>query len=127
MSEATGPEDKSGDRKYYVAVPQLVWFLARGPYDLALWTTIKMIAGEEGECYLSTPDLATAAMMSAGKVSDCRQYLLETGLIQGELRKDPGYPQPVWHLTIPNLWPHNAAWRRDHNSLIDKSVKSHII
>ena len=40
--------DESGDRKYYVVTPQLVWALSRDPYDYTLWGVVKMIAGEEG-------------------------------------------------------------------------------
>jgi hypothetical protein len=80
-----------------------------------------MIAGEQGECYLSTEDLAAAAMMCGGKVSDSRQYLLDAGLIEGEVRKDPGYPQPVWRLRVPDLWPDNIAYRqRVGDSLTDR-------
>lgn len=105
--------DASKDKEYFTITPQLVWALSRTPHDLALWNVIKMVAGDDSECILSTPDLATLAMMSTGKVSDCRKYLLEAGLLSGELRKDPGYPQPVWHLTIPDLWLANAEWRQE--------------
>ena len=96
-------EAQDGDRKYFTLVPRLVWALSRTPHDYMLWSTIKMIAGEDGECYLSTKDLATLSMMSAGKASSCRTYLLDKGLLNGEVRKDPGYPQPVWHLKVPDL------------------------
>lgn len=97
--------DESADRKYFVIVPQIVWAQAMDVYDLALWTAVKMVAGDAGECCLSTEDLATLAMMSAGKVSQCRQRLLAIGLLQGELRRDPGYPQPVWHLITRQCGP----------------------
>ena len=112
--------DNSGDRKYFVQLPQIVWDKCRDPYDITLWVVIKMIAGEHGECYLSTEDLATAAMMSAGKASESRQYLMDAGLIEGEIRKDPRY-QPCWHLRVPDLWPDNIAYRQEvGDSLIDR-------
>jgi len=104
-------DDQSADRKYFVIVPQIVWALAHDTYDLTLWCVVKMIAGEKGECYISTEDLATLAMMSTGKVSQCRKRLLETGLLMGEIRRDPGYVQAVWHLTIPDLWRRNLELR----------------
>jgi hypothetical protein len=114
MSEAVHKvEDQSGDHKYFVITPQLVWALARDPYDLALWWVVKMVAGDSEECYLSTPQLAALAMMSTGKVADCRRHLLQTGLLTGEIRRDPGYPQPVWHLRIPDLWQRNLKWRQE--------------
>lgn len=109
--------DQSGDKDFFVITPQIVWAIARDPYDYTLWNVIKMIAGDKGECILSTDDLAALAMMSAGKVSDCRKYLIEQGVLEGEFRQDPGYPQPVWHLTIPNLWKMNVEWREKNSSL----------
>ena len=105
-------KDESADRKYFILTPQLVWALSRDTYDYTLWSVIKMIAGEKGECYLSTDDLATLSMMSTGKVSQCRSYLRAQGLLEGKIRKDPGYPQPVWHLRIPDLWRANIEWRQ---------------
>jgi len=109
--------DESQDKKYFVIVPQIVWSRCDSVYELALWFTIKMIASDTGECFLSTEDLAIAAMMSTGKVSECRKSLLEKELIKGHLRKDPGYPQPVWRLSIPDLWEENISWRKGNDSL----------
>lgn len=114
--------DKSGDKKYFVITPQLVLNRCRTPYDLALWTVVKMIAGDDGECFICTEDLATLSMMSMGKVSECRQYLIECGLLDGEIRKDPSYPQPVWRLRIPDLWAENVAWRQNHDMLLDRVI-----
>jgi hypothetical protein len=126
MTETNRLQDNSGDRKYFTQIPQIVWSLARSPYDLTLWHTIKMIAGENGECYLSSANLATLAMMSIGKVADCRKYLLKVGLLEGELRKQFPYPQPVWHLRIPDLWQRNLDWRQGFDKLSDR-VKLKII
>jgi hypothetical protein len=82
-----------------------------------------MIAGDSGECYLSTEDLATLAMMSAGKVSQCRKRLIKHGLLEGEIRRDPGYPQPVWHLSIPDLWERNLEWRQDIGDDLKKRIE----
>lgn len=102
--------DGSNDRKHFTVIPRIVWALCSDPYELALWMVIKDIAGESGECILGTPELASMAMMSAGKVHSCRKSLIDKGLIQGTVVRDPGYPQPVWHLTIPDLWSANSTW-----------------
>lgn len=124
MPSSSDPDNKlvetRSDHIYYVMTPHLVWAMCLDPYDLALWLVIKMIAGESGECYLSTPDLAAAAMMSSGKCSQCRDRLLKAGLIEGRIVKDPGYPQPVFHLTIPDLWPRNLRWRERNHSLTQR-------
>lgn len=111
---------KNPDEKYFTMVPRIVWAKAEDPYDLILWVVIKDIAGSDGECYLSTVDLAELTMMSIGKVSQCRKRLMKNGLLEGECRKDPGYPQPVWHLTIPDLWKSNVEWSELHPKLRDR-------
>ena len=117
MAEENRIRDESNDKKYFIMTPQLVLALCKDPYEFALWNVVKMIAAEKGECYLSTPDLAEMAMMSTGKASQCRKSLIENGLLLGEVRRDPGYPQPVWHLRVPDLWEENIAWRKEHDSI----------
>jgi hypothetical protein len=113
-------QDDSSDREYFLITPQLVWALCKDPYEFSLWSVVKMVAGEVGECILSTEQLATLAMMSSGKASACRKRLISLGLLQGEIRQDPGYPQPVWHLTVPDLWDENVRWRKTHQSLLGR-------
>jgi hypothetical protein len=120
MSNKNLTIDESGDPKYYIMVPQIVLALCDTPYEYALWSAIKCIAGESGECFLATDDLAAMAMMSTGKCSQSRKSLIDKGLLIGSIRKDPGYPQPVWHLTIPNLWSANREWREENPSLLDR-------
>ena len=122
MSDQNKIRDFSSDKKYFMITPQLVWAVSRSPYDYTLWNVIKMIAGENGECYLCTEDLATLAMMSAGKASQCRKFLIEANLLIGEIRRDPGYPQPVWHLQIPDLWKQNVEWRQEFDDLSERII-----
>ena len=112
--------DTSSDRKYFTVTPQLVWAMARTPYDKVLWDVIKGIAGDDGECILSREDLAALAMMSTGQVSRCCKYLMSVGLLYGKFKRDPGYPQPVWHFRIPNLWKANVAWAEEHLSIASR-------
>jgi hypothetical protein len=101
-------------KSYYTEVPRLVWAMCRNPFDLALWMVVKGIAGDDGECYLGRNDLAALAMMSAGQVSESRRYLIEAGLHKGEFRRDPGFPNRVWRLSIPDLWNENFEWSKAH-------------
>ena len=112
MSHHTIKADRT-DHQYFTMTPHIILALCRDSYDLAVWTAVKTIAGENGECILATDDLAALAKCSHGKLSNARAYLIATGLLSGELRRDPGYPQPVWHLSVPDLWPRNMAWRQD--------------
>lgn len=110
----------SNDHMYFTITQRLVWALARDPFDLTLWQVIKDIAGDKGECTISTPDLAILAMMSTGKVSESRSYLMGAGLLTGELKRDPDYPQPVWHLAIPDLWADNITWSQNNTKITDR-------
>lgn len=112
--------DESNDRKYFIITPRIVKAYSRNPYDLALWDTIKDIAGENGECYLNTEQLAILSGMSMGKASESRKYWISIGFLKGEVRRDPGYPQPVWHLTVPDLWAQNIQWCEKHPKIADR-------
>ena len=113
-------EDKSQDRKYFTLTPRVVEMLCDDVYELALWQVIKTIAGEKGECYIATQDLATLAMQSTGRASQSRKRLIKKGLLQGEIRRDPGYPQPVWHLVIPDLWERNLELIKKYPKIKDR-------
>jgi len=113
-------QDRSNDRMYFTQTPMVVWAHCNDVYEYALWNTIKMIAGEAGECYLNTNDLAALSMMSVGKVAACRESLIANGLIEGEKRIHDGQQLPVWHLRIPDLWPLNIDVAGKYPKLKDK-------
>lgn len=115
--EGIKAKDASRERMYFTVTPRLVWALSEDPFDLALWIVIKDIAGDDGECILARDDLAVLAMMSSGQVSKSRDRLLDKKLIKGELRRDPGYPQGVWHLSIPDFWESNIRWARMYSTI----------
>jgi hypothetical protein len=102
------------DKNNFTMLPKIVWAKARDPYDVCFWSTVMSIAGEDGECFLSIPDLAILAMMSESKVIDCRKFLINKGLLEGEIRKDIRFASAVWHLRVPNLWSENSKWSEDH-------------
>lgn len=112
--------DASQDHIYFAITPRIVWALSRNPYDESLWRAIKDIAGDSGECWLGTEDLAIFCAMSTGQIHDSRKYLISVGLLLGEVRRDPGHQQPVWHLRIPDLWERNTEWCLAHKSIKDR-------
>jgi len=120
MSETNRLDDQGNDHKYFTLIQHYVWARCLDVYDLSLWHTVKMIAGEKGECFLSSPELAEMAMMSVGKLAQCRARLIENGLLEGSVYKEPGYFLPVWHLRIPDLWEKNIDWRKLHDSIADR-------
>ncbi len=112
---AAAADAAAGDaeHKYFALLPHALLAYCRTPYDLALWVAVKVVAGEDGVCTLSTPALADLAGISVGKAAECRNHLLRVGLLAGSLHRDAAYPQSVWHLRVPDLWRRNAAWRRE--------------
>ena len=114
------------DRTYRTETPHIIDHLARSPQDSRLWGVVKMIAGDSGECFLNTEELASLCKMGVAKVSDSRAFWLAIGGLTGQLRTDPGFTQAVWHLSIPNLWPLNIAWRtrQEHVALRDRLALS---
>jgi len=105
----------------FIIVPRYVKARCDSPFEVDLWATIKDIAGENGVCHLPTDDLAVLADMSAGQASKARVALLEKKLIVGELKRDPGFPQAVWHLGIPDsLWSRNAEFCLQNRSLRER-------
>src|SRR3972149_3781856 len=78
------------------------------------------MAGRGGEGILGIPDLAALAMMRDGQGSLSRQFWLRFGLLTGGPNRDPGYPQPVYHLTVPNIWKRNVEWSEAYASLGDR-------
>jgi len=113
-------KDESNDKRYFTITPRIVRAFSRTPHDLALWETVKEIAGEDGECFLNTNQLAALCGMSAGKVSDSRQYWIDINFLKGEIKKDEGYSQAVWHLTIPDIWQANIEWCEKHPKIADR-------
>lgn len=113
-------KDESNDKKYFIITPRIVKAYSRNSHDFALWDTIKDIAGESGECYLNTGQLAILSGISTGQVSLSRRYWIKIGFLKGEIRKDPGYSQAVWHLSIPDLWAKNIEWCEKHLKIADR-------
>jgi hypothetical protein len=113
--------DKSGDKKYFVLVPRLVLALCDSPFEIALWITVKDIAGEAGLCTLAVTELAILSGMSTGQAHKCLHDLVfKKRLLEGELKKDPGYHKSVWHLTVPDLWRRNTDWSAKNRSLKER-------
>ena len=98
------------DHQYFTVVPHVVLALCRDPYEFMLWAVVKTVAGD-GECTLSVRDLARLCGCGIGKVTLARAYLLECGLLTGELTRTADDTHAVWHLSIPDLWPDNTTWR----------------
>lgn len=118
--EGVRVKDESNDRKYFTITPRIVSAYARNSHDLALWETVKDVAGEGGECFLNTEQLAILAGISTGQASNSRKYWIKIGFLKGEIRKDPGYSQAVWHLSVPDIWAKNIEWCEKYPKIKDR-------
>ena len=118
--ESNRAKDHSGNRKYFTMLLRIVQMKARTPYDISAWTTVMDVAGEAGECDYLTEELATLSMMSVGKFSECRTFLLEQGLLDGYLENDEGRGNKRWHLTVPDLWEENVKISQRFKSVKDR-------
>lgn len=118
--ESNRAKDRSGNRKYFTMLLRIVQMKARTPYDISAWTTVMDIAGEFGECDYLTEDLAALSMMSIGKFSECRTFLLEQGLLEGYLENEDGRGNKRWHLTVPDMWEENIKISKQYKSVKDR-------
>jgi hypothetical protein len=120
MPKAGKIVNESQDQRYFTITPRLIWALSRNPYDYTFWSVVKGIAGESGECYLESSQLAVLAMMSSGQVVDSRKYWIKIGMLNGAMKKDPGFPQAVFHLSVPNIWKANLEWAEKHTGIKER-------
>jgi len=120
MEEIHRIKDKSGDKKYFTQTPRIIWALSRTTYDKVFWDVVKDIAGESGECKITTEELAILCMMSIGKVSDCRNHWLSNEMLEGQREKEVGQQNSIWHLTIPDIWEENIDFSKTIPKIINR-------
>lgn len=110
MQETTGAiiAPDVTDHRYFVIIPLIVFLVARDAYDVIWYATVKRIAGESRECFLSTEELAEEAMMSKTKVIDCKNFWAEKGFIIVHSVKQ-GAHRPRDHIRLVDVWAENAA------------------
>lgn len=101
--------DASSDRKYFTMLPNFVTEIGLSPFALALYVRLKRRAGEAGECFENTRNLALGCGMSAGQVTKAKRELAEAGLIH--IATEPGkHGGRAFHvITVTDIWARNAA------------------
>jgi hypothetical protein len=108
----------NGDlRKYFTAIPNIVFQLGLNPYELALYSHLKQAAGDDGGvCWKSRATIAKEAGMSPGMVTKARQALevkrKELGgkpliVVCEEPSKSGGHP--TCRITITDIWALNMS------------------
>lgn len=102
--------DKSQDRRYFTILPNLLWAdeLGLRPTDFKLYATIKKVAGESGECFMSTRTLAAEAGISVGAVSEGKSRLEAAGLITIVAKPRRKGGQSIDHISVVDIWQRNV-------------------
>jgi hypothetical protein len=115
MANRHSVTDNGDLRKYYAAIPNIVFKLGLNPYELALYVYLKQVAGEDRACWKSTATIAKEIGMGAGTVSKIKTSLAapraEIGnkpliMITTEMQNG-GNANHV--ITITDIWPENMA------------------
>ena len=101
--------NKSNDRKYFTIIPNILWTedLGLSAHDLILYATIKKVAGDAGQCFMSTRRLAQEARMSVGQVSKSKQKLVSADLIEIITKRRNAKGWPIDHITVTDIWKRN--------------------
>lgn len=110
-------EDNGDLRKYYAAIPNIIFKLGLDPYELALYAHFKQAAGDDGGvCWKSRATIAKEAGMSVGMVTKARAALEmprpEFGgrpliTVTDEPSKTGG--KPTCRIAITDVWAVNMA------------------
>ena len=106
----------AGDlRKYFAAIPNIVFTLGLNPYELVLYCYLKKVAGESGTCWKSTATIARDLPMGAGTVSRTKGSLaapraaLNGKALISITAKMLNGGHPSHAITITDIWPENMA------------------
>ena len=110
-------EDHGDLRKYFAALPNIVFQLGLNPYELALYAHFKQAAGDDGgACWKSRATIAKESGMSSGMVTKARQALeaprVELGgrplvTVRDEPSKSGG--KPTCRVMITDIWAINMS------------------
>lgn len=115
MANKHSVTDHGDPRKYYAAIPNIVFRIGLNPWELALYCYLKQVAGEDKSCWKSTATIAKEVGMGAGTVSKAKTSLAaqrpQLGnksliMITSEMQNG-GNANHV--ITITDIWPENMA------------------
>lgn len=115
MANKHSVTDSGDPRKYYAAIPNIVFRIGLSPWELALYCYLKQVAGEDKACWKSTATIAKEVGMGAGTVSKTKTLLAaprpQLGnkpliMIATEMQNG-GNANHV--ITITDIWPENMA------------------
>jgi len=111
--------DKSRDRVYFTILPNVIWQKGLTAIEFALYSAIKRVAGDKGECYMGTRRLAQLAGIGAGSVSRAKKVLATKDLIAVVSKKRTKTGQPVDHIIVLDIWEENMR------AFVERSTLEH--
>jgi hypothetical protein len=82
-------QQKSEDLNYKIEIPNSIFDMKLSPSQFTLYSHIKRIAGDAGECIVSSSCLAKNSNMSIDTVKRQKKVLVERKLIKTIIRKNP--------------------------------------
>lgn len=101
--------EEKNERLYFTMIPNIVTEMGLSVYAQSLYLRLKRRAGESGECFESTRNLAIGCKMSTAKVTEAKRELEQAGLIRIETAKGEHGGRPYHIITITNIWEKNLA------------------
>lgn len=106
MSNNLITEEKN-ERVYFSMIPNMICELGLSVYAMALYVRLKRRAGETGECWESTRNLAAGCRMSTKKVGEAKRELEAAGLIKIKTAEGIHGGRPYHVITIVDVWQRN--------------------
>jgi hypothetical protein len=101
-AEAPSPQKKTTTRKRFTMIPNMVLEAGLSPQSFRVFAEIRRVAGDKGECYLSTKSLSERCRMATGSISAAKKELLKLGFIikahgqTGHLSQTFRIPSDIW-------------------------------
>lgn len=103
--------DEAAPRGFYSQIPNIVDEMGLTPYAYRLYSHLRRRAGETGQCWENTENLAKACGMSAGKISEAKRELenVYPPLIRVSSKKKAD--GRIYHsITITDIWQINQDY-----------------
>lgn len=107
-------EDRGDLRKYFAAIPRIVFRMGLNPFEFTLYAYLKDTAGESGSCWKSRATIAKESGMSSGMVTKARLALETPRAVLGgapliTVTEQPtkGGGKPTCHIQITDIWAAN--------------------
>lgn len=101
--------DDGRSHKYFYLIPNLIDHLELSVYAHRLYSHLKRVTGETGECFEETTTMAKSCKMSVGSVSNAKKELVKLGLIviEKKKRKEGGKRKDI--VRIVDIWDENIS------------------